>query len=72
MFFCKDINILITRVGKNSRAEPHKRLQNFKKENKYENRSDLIISNNKNHVCTKFLLNISILYDFQKFRAPFR
>ena len=58
--FWRDINTLIARVGKSCRTEAHKRLQNLK-EKKYENCSHPIISNNKNHICTKFLLNISIL-----------
>ena len=31
MFFLKDINILVTKVGKSSRMETHKRSQNWKK-----------------------------------------
>ena len=63
MFFWRDIFILIARAGKSSRTETHKHLQNLKenKKNKYETRAHLIISNSKNHMCIKFLLNISIL-----------
>ena len=31
------------------------------KKNKYENRVHLIVNNYNNHVCTKFVLNISVL-----------
>ena len=61
MFFLKDINILVTKVGKSSRMETHKPSQNWKKINKYENRTHRIISNNKKHVYTTFVENISIL-----------
>ena len=49
---------LITRVGRSSRVET---LNTYRigKKNKYKNRAH-IISNNKNPVCTKALLNIAI------------
>ena len=53
------INILVSRIGKSSRTEKHKHLQNLKQ--KYENCAKLFISNNKNHVSTKFFVNISLL-----------
>ena len=49
--FWKDVNISVTRVGKSCRSETQKPLQNLK-EKKYENRARLIVSDNKNHVCT--------------------
>ena len=76
--FWKDIDILLKRVGKSSRTKTHKSLRSLGRKINLKIAHTLLLdsSNNKNQVCTKFLLNISILWKvtarFRGYHATFK